>query len=205
MKAYPYPLTDGVLEDFRHPDSRNSLYPVVRCEGDLLAANGYVAIRCYRGLWFTEEYPEAGAKYLERFDSLPWDRPIVGDWRALDEARGMIWKRGTVGMWLRGTLAPSPVWRVVDSVCRLSVLQLVARLPKAEVFTGLTDPGEPVFFRFSGGRGIIAAETRLAEWSFHLWPPWHDALTGQRVERERARRPSFSLPGWPPNPAEDDF
>ena len=77
MKNYPYPITSGVLDYFRHPDDRNSLHGVVRNEDELLAANGYVAIRCYRGLWVLSEYPKAGGKYLERFDSLPWDRPLT--------------------------------------------------------------------------------------------------------------------------------
>lgn len=197
-KSHPYPLPAHALETFRRPHPAHALHGIHRHDGELLVGNGYVAVRAHRGLWMPSEYPEAAGEFLERFGALPWERPLAGPWRALDEASAALWRRGEIGMWDGDRLAASPVWLVVDTLVRLSVLQLVARLPRAEVLVGNADREDPMFFRFAGGRGIIARDRRLTQWSFHLWPPRHDCLTGERLERETRPKPCFSLPGWPP-------
>ena len=140
--------------------------------------------------------PPAG--FLERFESLPWERPLAGPWRHLADGSASMTRIARIAPWRGENVAFSPVWRVGDVVTRLSWLQLVTRLPRCEVFTGTQDAGDPLFFRFSGGRGIIAHDPRLTSWSHHLFPPAHDCLTGDRIAPATAPRPGFSLPGWPP-------
>jgi hypothetical protein len=144
------------------------------------------------------EFRTASPVFVERITALPWDRPLAGSWRALDEGRSAITQRGQIGVWSGMRLAPTPVWRVGDSVVRLSLLQLIWRLPRCEVYTGPVDAMEPLFFRFSGGRGMIAADPRLTLWSYHLFAPLHDCLSGERVERGDTPKRRWGLPGWPP-------
>lgn len=200
MKNYPYPLPERALADYCHPLAGHVFGAAVRHEGEVLAVNGYVALRCTRGWWVTEEFSEAGAEYMERFDALPWGQVLTGEWRALSDLGAGLWVGGELEMWALGSarLAVSPVWRVGDSLCRLSLLQAVARLPRCEVFIGASDREDPVFFRFSGGRGLIAYDARLTLWSRHVFAPQHDCLTGERVTRSNRPKPNFALPGWPP-------
>lgn len=206
MKSYPYPLPEYALSDFCHPATGHPLGSALRHEGEILAGNGYVALRATRGHWIHEEFPIAPADYLERFGALPWERPLVGPWRLLSDAGPVMWRRGQIGFWHGPNgqserpwrPAPNPIWRVGDAVVRLSLLQLVARLPRVEVYTGAQDNLEPLFFRFSGGRGMIAHDPRLSNWSYHLFAPQTDCLTGERVAPATGPKPSWPLPGWPP-------
>lgn len=207
MKPYPYPLPESALEDFCSPRPENVFGQACRHEGEIWAGNGYVAIRAARGRWIDAEFPEASPAFLERVMALPWDRPLVGPWRALEDAREPILRRGSLALWAGHRLAPSPIWRVGASICRLALIRLIWRLPRCEVFLGPVDSAEPLFFRFSGGHGLIAHDPRLTLWSFHLWPPQTDCLSGELVPARGAPAPTlrrFSLPNWPPADPVDD-
>jgi hypothetical protein len=198
--AFPFPLPAAALDEFRHPADWHGLHRVLRHEREVLVGNGYVAVRCTKGAWIDSDFPPASAEVLGRFGKLPWARfgKLTGTWRDLDAQRGRIFHHGRLGLWLKGRLAPTPVWRINERLVRLSILQLVAMLPRVELFTGMQDLSEPVFFRFSGGQGIIALDKKLTIASAELFPPARDMWTGERLPERRGPKPSFALPGWPP-------
>lgn len=205
-RNFPYPIPATALDEFRHPAAGHVLNPAVRYAGDILAGNGYVAVRARRGRWIDEEYPPASSEYLARFEKLPWNRfqSLQDDWRLLDDQSGRIFGRGQIGFWLEvktgWTVNASPVWRVNDSVLvRLSLLQLLARLPRCEAYTGAQDCEEPLFFRFSGGIGIVARDKRLTLSSGNLFPPARDCFTGARMRKKTVPKylPPIN-PNWPP-------
>lgn len=199
--AYPYPLPEHALADFCHPADWHLLHKPRRWDRCLVAANGYLAIKANRGAWIEEEFPPASAEFIGRIGKLPWDRFPCGDeWRALDNQRGVVFRYARCGLWLNGKLGPSPVWAVNEIRVRLSLLQQVAMLPRCEVFTGRQDMHDPLFFRFSGGTGMIARDPKLTLHSFELFGPERDCFTGERVKQRTTPRPTFSQPGrnWPP-------
>lgn len=200
---FPYPLPEYALAEFRHPAEWHDLGRVYRQHGEMLAGNCYVALRAHRGAWLEQEFDGAPGSFLARFDKLPWNRWPAGkdhEWRMLREQAAALGERGTIGLWLKGKLAPSPVWMVNEVRVRLSLLQLVARLPRAEVFTGRQDAGDPLWIRFSGGRAAIAADKRLTLHSWEIFPPCRDGWTGDRVTAPTGPKPRFTQPGvnWPP-------
>ncbi len=199
---FPYPLPEAALEEFCHPAAVLPFARPVRVESEIVAGNGYVMVRCHRGRWLDSEFPPASPELLARLGRIPWARyQLIPDfsWRDLAEVRGLIDRRGNLGFWKSGTarVNPSPVWRVGSVMVRLSLLQLIARLPRVAVaWTG--DADSPLWFRFAGGRGAIAHDRRLTLASFEIFQPVRDVLTGLEVRRDTRAKPSFSLPGWPP-------
>lgn len=204
-RNYPYPLPFESLMDFCHPRAGHGFAVPVRDEGRVMAANGYLAIFADRGAWLTSDFAQAGEDYLQRFFSLPW-QPLDGPWRLLAEDSGTIYRRGLLPVWgaVPGVLAPSPVWCVAGGpLVRLSMLQLVGRLPRCEVHVGAMDRADPLFFRFSGGSGMIAYDPKLPDFfSYELFPQRRDPLTGEILTRQEGPKPSWLLPGWPPPEAE---
>jgi hypothetical protein len=198
--AFPYPLPALALDEFRHPEEWHGLHRIVRHEDEVLTGNGYVAVRCRKGAWLPQDFPHASAEVLGRFGKLPWGRfgKLPDVWRDLDAQRGRIFHHGRIELWHKGRLAPTPVWRVNDRLARLSLLQLVTMLPRVEIFTGAQDREDPLFFRFSGGVGILALDRKLTLASADLFPPARDLWSGERLPERRVPRPSFALPNWPP-------
>lgn len=203
MKAFAYPLPLKALSEFTHPAEWHGLHHARRHGAEVLAGNGYVALRVRKGMWLAADHEAAGAEFLGRIGKLPWTRfdSLNDDWRAMDSAGGRLFAPGQIDFWLRDKPAPTPVWRVNDTLLvRVSLLQLIARLPRCECYTGRQSHGEHLFFRFSGGVGIIAADARLTMASGELFGAARDLWSGERLERRKGPRPSFSLPGkpWPP-------
>ena len=204
---FPYPVPPEVLEAFRHVKAGHDFEFPRRVGLEVVAANGYAAIRCQRGRWLDAEYEEAGGPFLYRLGGIPWDRfGRLEDWRwkSLDGIRAAMFAHGVHGFWIEGKerVNPCPVWRVGDVVVRLSLLQLVGRLPRAEVaWTG--DSDSPLWFRFSGGRGAIAPDKRLRTWGFAVLQPGINPLTRER-DRDGPKRvfqglaPSGTMKNWPP-------
>lgn len=218
--SYPYPLPEHALADFCHPCDWHLLHKPRLWDGCMVAANGYVAIRCQRGAWIDSEFPEASTDFRSRVERLLWGRMshLKDDWRALDDVRGTLFRRAPIGLWIddardAGKLSPSPVvWVAGGILVRLSLLQLIARLPRCEIHTGPMNADDPLWFRFSGGRGLIARDSKLtAPAAFTVFEPMRDCLTGERVERQKTPKPNFGTPpppepaleGWPPTTAED--
>lgn len=206
--AFRYPLPADALRMFCHPAARSGLSVPMRMGAEIVAANGYLAIRCNRGAWMDADFPEAWTDFKTRVEKLPWARwdALKDDWRALDEVRGTLFRYAEIGVWLDqrnvvGKLAPSPVvWACGGIPVRLSMLQLISRLPRCEVYTGPCDRSDPLWFRFSGGRGVIARDVKLTQApAFTVFEPMRDDR-GQRIERRKTPAPRFEQPGmnWPP-------
>jgi hypothetical protein len=121
-------------------------------------------------------------------------------WRPLGELRVKLEFYGRIDPWLRGSPAPSPVWRVDETRVRLAWLQLIARLPRCEVATGRATDDCPLFFRFSGGRGAILPDARMGAPSFTIFKAAEDIFTGEREERRKGPGIRLEQPGvnWPP-------
>jgi hypothetical protein len=205
---FPYPIPAEALQEFCHPAEWHAFHLARRFDREILAGNGYLAIRCQRGRWIDSEFPAASAEFLSRWGKLPWSRWEVlaqGDhWRRLEDASGRIFAKSAIGFWLGTVPAPSPVWVVGDARrVRLSALQLIARLPRCEVFTGPVDADSPLWFRFSGGRGAVAMDKRLEGCgvSGRLFQPVVDQLSGE-LKYCRPSRPALRLvnpaSNWPP-------
>lgn len=201
-ERFSYPLRLHVLDEFRHPEDWHGLHHARRHADEVLAGNGYVAIRVRKGMWLESDHEAASAEFLARWGKLPWKRfdGHQDEWRAFDSATGRLFAKGQIGFWLRDKPAPTPIWLVNETLyVRLSLLQLVARLPRCECYTGPQSRGEPLFFRFSGGIGMIAPDARLTHASAELFGAERDLWTGERHQR----RPQFQgveshLKNWPP-------
>jgi hypothetical protein len=183
---FPYPLPLDALLEFRHPLDWHGLHRPMMHAGEVIAANGYVAVRATRGYWLDSDFPPATAEYLGRIGKLPWGRfPLMdADWREVDGQRGKIFKTARISPWLRDKPAPSPVWLVGGLTrVRLSWLQLVAMLPRCEIYAGPANRDDGMFFRFSGGIGMIARDPRFdaTPHDGQLFPPATDMWTGQPI------------------------
>lgn len=204
-KGFPYPLPVEALKEFCHPVEGHIMARPMRRGGEILAGNGYMAIIARRGNWIDAEFPEAAPEFLARLEKLRWGRlfEVMAKseaWDALDRLRGTLGRHGPLEVWNSGKIHACPIWRVRDSLVRLSMLQLVARLPRAEVYTGPQAlPEDGMMFRFSGGCGIVARDARLTHGTFEIFQPVADVLNaGQTMERQRGGQVSFPLKNWPP-------
>lgn len=205
MRAYPYPLPLEALYAFCHPAEDHPLaIPYRHPDGHLYAGNGWIAVRAYRGGWIDSEFPAMPAPVRERFASLPWHHfDLLADspaWSLLDDHRATIFRSAGHSMLLQTRngprVAPTPVLRLAHHTLRLSFLQAIARLPRAQVYTG-TLHGTHLLARFSGGYLILPPHPDLAPPAFSILQPKEDAL-GRPQEFTNTPRPRFSLPGWPP-------
>jgi hypothetical protein len=205
MKSYPYPIPTDAIEEFTVPVSGHPLSRPMVWEGETIAGNGYVCVRCHIGRWLAGEFPAAPSEFMARVNALPWGRfgnlPVDG-WHDLGAVVVAARSRGQIAMRhpLTAKVQPSPVWHVGPVAARLSVLMAVAKLPRVEVAWD-HDRESPIWFRFSGGRGIIAADRSLAQTAAarSLFKPRVNQLTGAaEPAKQPAPKPSWGLPGWPP-------
>lgn len=205
---FPFPIQFYCLECFTHPSSVSELHTPLLIEGDAYAGNGFMAIRATRGLWHPSDFPSATPEAAARFKSLSWTSqpPDSPEWRKLDEIRGDLYKYGAISLWTqKNTFTPAPTWRVAERhFIRLSFLQLLARLPNAEIFTGECLPTAPIYVRFNGGQVIIPQDRRLTTASRTIFRPAYHCLTGDRIARSNTVAPSF-VPAPKPEPAIDDW
>ena len=209
VSFFPYPLQFGVLESFCHPLSWHPFARPAYHDGQALAGNGYILLRVHRGLWMPSDFQDPPNGFLTRFLSAPWKTadPESSDWRSLDEIKGPLFRFGEIGCWLNGKCAPSPVWHVGSVFMgRVSHLQLIARLPRCEVLppNGRAIDAEPLHFRFSGGMGLLAHDTKLSASSFRVFQPQYCPLDGEEIKRSKAKNWNFGTPP-PPEPLLDDW
>lgn len=214
MKTHPFPLPELALRSFCHPVPDHLFSAPYRHAGEILAGNGYIALRASKGNWMHDEFPEASPAFLARFDALPWshylDLIASPHWTHTHDLQTALFRRTPISLWMfithpgnpkPYTPAPSPVWNVRDTKVRLSHLQAIARLPRCEIYHGPPPiASSPLFFRFSGGIGIIAHDPSLTVATGSILQPITDILTGSTTERDRSPRPVFTQPGvnWPP-------
>lgn len=199
---FVYPLQFDALEEFCHPSERHQCGRPAFYEGQALVANGYMALRVDRGLWDAKSFEDAPPGFFTRVLGLPWAKDLsavpAGDWRAMDAVRAILFKRGPLALWLNGRPSPTPVVRVGGHfLARLSHLQLIARLPRCEVVPprGMLLDGQPLHFRFSGGRGMIAEDKRLTESSLAIFSPQRCPIDGGSIPRNTG---PLVLPKKPP-------
>lgn len=205
-----YPLRIGDPELYVHPHPCSTFYHPYRCPstGDILVANGYLALRIQRGLWHPSDYPPATSTFLERFLSLPWHyhQHAKDDWRNVDDIRGDIYRSAPVQVWQKNRrLHPSPVWQIGTTRARLSLLQLLARLPRLQINPSIREPA-PIPFRFNPGEGLIAYDPRLQTHSHSIYPAHRDLLGGHELPHRTTPPPKFNashLANWPPTDTTD--
>jgi hypothetical protein len=167
-RPFGHPVPSDALAFFVHPDHRHLFHvPFRHPEDGNLYAGSAVAIRFRPSRSIDPaEFPAPGHDVLDRFMALPWHRfPVAATqpkaWRCLDDHRGTIYGDPLLPVHVR-TTSGIQIDRVTKNVricgapiVPLSILQLLARLPRIELYTaGCTLTG-PVLFRFSGGEGII--------------------------------------------------
>jgi hypothetical protein len=200
LKApFPFPLQIGSLEAFCHPVGRHELAaPHVVGEGQegaVVAGNGYLAIRVTRGLWLESDFAPASEGWRQRVAHLPWHRhaQLTGAWHPMADAWPQLFRYAPIAAWTdRGNVSGSPLVRVGEvDVVRLCHLQLIARLPRCEVHPNV-GRHEPLFFRFSGGSGIVARDHKLhdpkaALPAFTIFKPARCPLDGGLLP-ERSRK-----------------
>lgn len=207
--AFPFPLPESALGEFCHPAAGHALARPMRRSGEILVGNGYLAMIARKGNWIDAEFPEATPEFMARLEKLRWGRlfEVMAHseaWDALDRMRGTLGRHGPLEVWNAGRIHACPIWRVRDALVRLSMLQLVARLPRAEVYTGQQAlPEDGMMFRFSGGCGIVARDARLTHGTFEIFQPRADVFESGRVmERSRGKSVGFawggSMANWPP-------
>lgn len=206
--AFPYPLPLEALEDFCHPVAGSVFAKPRKHEGETLVGNTHLALRIRKGTWLDSEISaaEESAEFVRRMGGLDWNAPFESpEWRYLADVKARLFPKGSapVGLWLEGKTGPSPVVMVAGRFrARLSVLQLVARLPRVEVYTGAADPTKPLWLRFSGGYGLIARHAALdvTPPSFSIFEPQRHHETGEVLRRPpkafQGLKPSGSP--WPP-------
>ncbi len=152
---FPHPIDLGTLEAFTHPHRDHPLHHPLPAVPVTYAGNGYIALRCHRGLWIATDFPVPAEPTLKRLQDLPWtlfDKTSdTARWQALHHARPALSKTGPTGI----------VIVAERYLIRRTHLQLIARLPRAEI---LTHGGheDTMAFRFSGGTGLIPRDLRIA-------------------------------------------
>jgi hypothetical protein len=214
---FGHPLTEWDVRQFTHPDPSDSLHRVhINAAGQILAANGTVALRVENGRWLPADFTPAPPAVLDRLAKLPWEKfPVDAppeQWRAMDEAIPALFrfqfdpvferKAGTPPRW---KFFPSVPVRVADGPdVALGILQLISRLPRAELHVEGLRRESPVFFRFTGGAGVIAYRRTGDMFRFSIFKPQRDH-NHRIIERRSAPKPRFphSGPQWPPKDESD--
>jgi hypothetical protein len=157
------PIPEASLFYFCSPAAGSEFGAPVH-HGELVyAANGYVALRVRRFYGFPADYAPASENYLARWNKLNWQflEPVDPKfaWRPMDPARGTLYRRGEVlPLWLERRGQP-PAFNLETLVrtaegplIPLALLQLLARLPRAEV---CMHTGKTLYVRFNGGEAIV--------------------------------------------------
>lgn len=202
---HPFPLPHHALAEFCHPSPASPFHEPRQQGRETIVANGHLALRITKGNWFDSDIPPAedAPEFLERIGKLDFAAPFTSPhWQPLEDVAPRLFAHGSISLWLNGKRAPSPVVFVAGRFrARLAVLQLVSRLPRAEIHTGPADPSKPLWFRFSGGSGLIARDRNLDTCgpAFAIFEPERCLYTDARLER-RQRFQGLEMPGnpWPP-------
>jgi hypothetical protein len=184
-----WPVSSDLLAPFCHPQSGHAFSLPFTINGTTYAANGWLALKLDKPepkSFRPHPNPRAETRLAGILpeDWRPRGAPIDMDhergWRRLDEKGGAIWKLGPIPFWVKreGKWNAAPDPRVIVG-CRsipLALIQLIARLPRAEIWT--CNPldcrmrgSRAVPFRFNGGCGVIAnwKDGHAGERGWHLF------------------------------------
>lgn len=183
--SFPFPVEAWPY--FVHPNREALARPYIY-KNKLVFSCGYLALEVDR-FAFAEEMPEeAPEKFLERWSRAPWGRADTLDnspgWRPLDDAGALIWKYGPKPIWEKGSkqyhIRQEPLVAIGRvGVTLLPLVQLCARLPRAEAYT-LGEIRDPIFIRFNGGRAILANFDKPDQpVPFSILAPRRDPLDGR--------------------------
>lgn len=167
-RPFGYPVPPEALAFFVHPDHRHLFHlPFRHPEDGHLYLGSAVALRLRASRSINPaEFLLPDPEALRRFEALPWARFTHAAtqpkaWRCLDDHRGTIYADPLLPVHVRtpGGIAIDRGTKNVRicgaPIVPLAVLQLIARLPRIELYTGGCTLTGPVLFRFSGGEGII--------------------------------------------------
>lgn len=193
MRPFRHPLDLPSLREFCHPGDPDFIAPFRHPSGDIVAANGYLALRLQRGpTCHDPDIPAARDSARDRIDLLPWGRftPAVPSlvapvWRDFDSARIWLFPPGRKppALWHQRRLnLTESVWTAGAMHLPLPLLQLVSRLPRAEAWIDGNRDFLPI--RFSGGIGLIAApwrhcpDTMIPPHTIHIFSPRSAGLPG---------------------------
>lgn len=175
MKHFHHPLTPEALDAFCSPAQDSCFAAPWGSDGATYAANGYCVLRYDRDFAYTVNQEAAS-----RIAPLPWrfhtsDALRATAWGELDRVRGGLWRDG-----LQEPFGTSPDGKRFAKIARrvlvgesyvcvpVPILQLISRLPRAEVYTGPLG-AEWLLFRFNGGIGLAKGLKRNA--GYHIFKP----------------------------------
>ena len=204
MRNFSHPLRYETLLAFCHPRPDHHYAAPALIGRHACATNGFVALRAHSGLWAPDDFPEPPDGFAESCGAIPlhhFPPPATTTWYPLDSFRGKIYARAPIDPFTR-TYRPanSPAVRVGTVPVLLSMLQLVARLPRCEFSIAVTAAPDVLFFRCSGALGLIAATSRDHAPAFTIDPILrHPDGTPRAVSTMGA----LPLPNWPPPPPLD--
>lgn len=185
MKHFRYPIALEHAFEFCRPERRGCFIAPFKWGENWGAANGFLAIRIRTFLDCDRESPEA----VSRVETLPWrfflDEAKQADpklWGKLDDRRGGLWRAGEREFWDRtarnSTRVTEPRINVGAGMVQVTLptVQLISKLPRAEVFTGHADM---LFFRFNGGEGLAVPFPRhdRGTAAFSIFAPSHDPFS----------------------------
>ena len=180
------PIGKGMAgEDFLpfcHPDRRSAWFlPFIGPDGELIAGNGTLTLR-FTGFLAAEDARPASTQAEEALarKTPPIDRD--GHWRPLDDARGTIYRYGPRPIYFRSKerahFNRGPSLRLgAAAIIQLATLQLIARLPRAEVWTD-NPYGKPLQFRFNGGTVVVEPMPFLDPPKFQLFTKRGNPMKG---------------------------
>jgi hypothetical protein len=198
MRNFSHPLRYETLLAFCQPNPAHHFAAPALIDRHACACNGFVALQAHSGLWASDDFPEPPAGFVESWQRIPLEHfPAAGAWHPLDAYRGRIYARAPIEPFTR-TYRPanSPAVRVGTVNVLLSMLQLVARLPRCEFTLAQTaSPTDALFFRCSGALGLIAGSSRDIAPAFTIDPVarHHDG-----TPRAVSTMGALPLPNWPP-------
>lgn len=162
-RPFGYPISGATLHCFCYPCPRHVYHrPVLLPSNAAAASNGWLAIKADKFLLPSPQ--PASPAFLERWDDgPPWQRDAFldsHDWRALDDIAGTLFRFGPRPVWeqtvRRFHLRRHPCIRIgAATILPLALVQLIARLPRAEIRADTPTIANPVAFRFNGGRGVV--------------------------------------------------
>lgn len=203
-RPFPYPVPTDALALCCHPREGHALAKPVEYNRETWAGNGYLVIRVSRGRWLEGDFPADPDAAMARMGRLPWVLPVElppTGWRAGTEIRTRLKHYDDVAMWTpEGRIAPCQVWQIGETLVRLSILQLVCRLPQVEIHLTAGGLTGPLYFQFSGGFGQVARDESLRGRTpaIRLFQPAICPMDGQRVVQRSGAVGNLPLPNWPP-------
>lgn len=160
-RPFGHPVPLEAIEYFCHPlEGHRYHLPAWGRDGKLYAGNCWVAVRFFN---FSAAQGTGTMDVVDAIGKLPWHvssaHAPADAWRRLDDVTGDIFREGLFPAWrddLKAFRGDPPVCINHGFMVPAAALQMVSRLPRAEVYTVLDRADRFVPFRFNGGEGLMA-------------------------------------------------